>query len=84
MDTIQAFHWDTFARPFIIRENPTRANPRSGITHRLTPGTENMMLAYILQKISNWFQFAESNSNSYLASTETDDLEVRLRALELR
>jgi hypothetical protein len=40
-----------------------------------------MMIAYILQKISDWFQFAESNS---LASTETDDLEVRLRALELR
>jgi hypothetical protein len=43
-----------------------------------------MMLAYILQKISDWFQFAESNSHSHLASTETDDLEVRLRALELR
>jgi hypothetical protein len=43
-----------------------------------------MMLAYILEKISNWFQFADSRSNSFATSTAIDDLDVRLRALELR
>jgi hypothetical protein len=44
-----------------------------------------MMLAYFLQKISNWFQFADSRSNSYSASSiDFDDLDARLRALELR
>jgi hypothetical protein len=43
------------------------------------------MLAYIIQKISNWFQFAERHNNGYSASsTDVDDLDARLRALELR
>jgi hypothetical protein len=43
------------------------------------------MLAHIIEKISNWFQFAESRSEGYSASsTNIDDLDARLRALELR
>jgi hypothetical protein len=36
-----------------------------------------MMLAYILEKISSWFEFSESSASS-------TDLDARLRALELR
>jgi Protein of unknown function (DUF3563) len=43
-----------------------------------------MMLAYILEKITNWFESAEqSRREAYLAlSTDVVDLERRLRALE--
>jgi hypothetical protein len=45
---------------------------------------ENIMLAHIIEKISNWFQFAESRSEGYSSSTNIGDLDARLRALELR
>ncbi|GLU30182.1 DUF3563 family protein [Trinickia caryophylli] len=42
------------------------------------------MLAYILEKLSNWFEAAERRRReAYLASsTDIVDLERRLRALE--
>jgi hypothetical protein len=44
-----------------------------------------MMIAFILQQISNWFQLGESRSNSQAPSSiDFDELDARLRALELR
>lgn len=42
------------------------------------------MFAYILEKLSNWFESAErARREEYLASsTDIDDLERRLRSLE--
>jgi hypothetical protein len=53
------------------------------------PGSEpdpwrNIMFAYILEKLSNWFETAErSRREAYLASSsDVVDLERRLRSLE--
>lgn len=45
---------------------------------------ENIMFAYILEKLSNWFESAErSRREAYLASSsDIVDLERRLRSLE--
>lgn len=47
---------------------------------------ENIMFAYILEKLSNWFESAErARREEYLASsTDIDDLERRLRSLEVQ
>lgn len=44
----------------------------------------NIMFAYILEKLSNWFESAERNRReAYLASSsDIVDLERRLRSLE--
>lgn len=53
------------------------------------PGTwpdpwRNVMFAYIIEKLSNWFESAErSRREAYLASSsDVVDLERRLRSLE--
>src|SRR5260370_17199957 len=64
----------------IIRVNAVRENPIRTAASRLM---ENIMLAHIIEKISNWFQFAESPTEGYSPSSTTiDDPSPPLRPLK--
>jgi hypothetical protein len=75
--SLASFRWTD-----IIRVNPFTGNPLANPGISGCP--ENVMVAYIIEKLSNWFESAErTRREAYLASSsDIVDLEKRLRALE--
>lgn len=74
-----------FPRRVYNPDNPLREIPDLMIPSlRVFPASEKVMFAYILDKISNYFESAErSRREAYLASSaDVADLEKRMRALE--
>ena len=73
----------TFCGIDIIRVNPFTGNPLASCG-RFPAVPENVMVAYFIEKLSNWFESAErTRREAYLASSsDIVDLEKRLRALE--
>ena len=67
----------------IIRDNPIREIPEL-LIRQGSPSLENIMIAYIVEKLSNWFESAERNRReAYLAaSSDIVQLEQRIRSLE--
>ncbi|SDR06807.1 Protein of unknown function [Paraburkholderia tuberum] len=68
----------------IMRVNPFTGNPRCQITGDSICSLENIMFAFILEKLSTWFETAErSRREAYLASSsDIVQLEQRIRSLE--
>ena len=67
----------------IIRDNPIREIPESRIRQG-SPSLEKVMIAYIVEKLSNWFESAERERREAYLATSSDivQLESRIRSLE--